>query len=848
MTAAGTPAPGNPSVERLRDLFALDLTKVILSVFILLSVLPVPWVQSYAVVFFGVFTIELALRGYVLLHDLRAHKLNRLELVVFLFDLAATLSFLPIEALWDDARLLRLFRLSRMLLLISYWGPIVREVGLVLSKRERRYQLSFVVVSVLILAFTSALILDHFRVQGIDFNGDGNPRNDASFWSMLWWTFLQLESADNILKDPNLSLAFFFSIFLTVFGLFLFSFLVGIGASIVEELVLLSKERRIGLRHHSVICNVSAHNRVLLEELVAYYEKTFRSPKLITLGPAERRYDYMHEGPLRKIRYREGNALSSHDLIKVDTDRARRVILLGEGNREISDSEVISQILSVREVNPSCDIYAEIFHSDNLEAARRAGLSSEGRTVPLLANRLVSLYLANLMVFPGVEKVFAELLSSTGEEIYTCLYGKGVMAASKPPSGAILPFPELLARAHRAHGVLLLGHLLDDPGEPTGVRHVFLPGVRPGEPSIPEVARLRGFFGIATNFSAMRDFVVSLPDVAPPAPAEEPLAALPRLELCPGATSLREVLVCGFHEGTVDFCEELILFTRVPRLHLLLPDGHDREAVIRALCDRPLEPESDEEGGRVVFSRESEGRIRYALAADDAVSGVLELRFGDWSDERVLVGGEGRHRIAELDAVLLSYVPTELDPDARSALALLKLIRLRETRPELLKRSLRIFCEVQNDEKAALFQRRFGERASATSCSAITIVAAETMRNAFLAQGVFVPGIFTIYRELLSQSGVYLSKLVPTEPGQDETTVAFGPLAVELFRREGLLLVAVELADPESGEPRLAVSPSPRSRSYRFRLSELRSAFVIGELEGRARAVPCRGCPISENQ
>lgn len=834
-------ASSNPVVERLRDLFALDLTKVILSIIILASVLPVPWVQSFAVVFFGIFSVELALRGYVILHDLRNHTLNRLELVVFAFDLAATLSFLPVEAFWDDARLLRLFRLSRMLLLISYWGPIVREVGLVISKRERRYQLSFVMVSVVILAFTSAIILDHFRVQGIDFNGDGNSQNDGSFWSMLWWAFLQIESPDNLLKDPNLSLAFFFSIFLTVFGLFLFSFLVGIGASIVEELVQLSKERRIGMRQHSVICNLSLHNRVLLEELVAYYAKSFRAPKLITLGPVERRYDYMHEGALRKIRYREGSALTSHDLIKVDADRARRVILLGQRDHESSDSEVISQILSVREVNPRCDIYAELFHADNLDAARRAGRSDEGRTVPLLANRLVSLYLANLIVFPGVERVFAELLSSTGEEIYTCVYEKGVMSGLRPPSGAILPFPELLARGHRAHGVLLLGHLLDDPASPTGIAHAFLPGAGPWHhPVVPEVSRLRGFFGVATNFSALRDLVASLPDVGPATPEAAPLEELPRFAICPGATHLRELLICGFHAGTVAFCEELILFTHVPRLHLLVPEGHDREAVARAFCELPLDPTGlREDATRVRFVAKGDGVVGYTLGEAE---GVLQIRWGDWSDEQVLLGEQGAHRLAELDAVLLSYLPTEPDPDARSALALLKLIRIKEERPDLLKAGFRIFCEVQNDEKAALYQRRFGDAGGAHGCSTITIVAAETMRNAFLAQGVFVPGIFMIYRELLGQAGVYLSKLIPQGPATD-ATLEYGPLVSELYRQKGLLLVAIELAD-SGGERRLAVSPTPKSPSYRFRRSDLLAAYVIGDPSTLVPGQPCPGCNL----
>ncbi len=149
----------DPIIDWLKDLFATDLTKVLLSLLILLSILPVPWAQSFSLLFFGVFALELALRIFVFIHDLKRRKVRRMEILFLFFDLLATLSFLPIEAVWDDVRFLRLFRLSRMLLLIGYWGPIVREIGFIMSKRERRYQLSFVAFSVVLLSFTVALLL-----------------------------------------------------------------------------------------------------------------------------------------------------------------------------------------------------------------------------------------------------------------------------------------------------------------------------------------------------------------------------------------------------------------------------------------------------------------------------------------------------------------------------------------------------------------------------------------------------------------------------------------------------------------------------------------------------------------
>ncbi len=847
------------SIEHVRDLFAADLTKVLLSALILVSVLPFPWTQAFGIGFFALFAVELALRSLIFVDDVRAARVSKVEVVFLIFDLLATLSFLPFEALWNDVRLLRLFRLSRMLLLLGYWGPMVREVWNIVAKRERRYQLAFVAVSIVILAFSSAVILEHFRAKGIDFNGDG-VKGDHSFWAMLWWAFVQLESADNIIKDPEVSLGFFFSVFLTVSGVFLFSFLIGIGNSIVEELVTVSKERRIGMRRHSVICNLGPHAAVLLQELITYYAKSFRSPRIITMGSEPRRYDYMHEPQLLRVRYRQGQALSSHDLRKVDADRATRVILLGHSDREVSDSEVISQILSVREVNQSCPIYAELFRPDNVQAAIRAG----GRqTVPVMANRLVSLYMANLIVFPGIEEVYHDLVTPQGNEIYTCVYDAGHLAGRQPPSGPLLPFGELLERCHRAHGVVLLGHLLADPAEPTGFSHAFIPGARitadgTRHEEVPAVERVRGFFGVAPTFEHLKAFVASLPDVSLPA-EPEPEAAVPSFGVCPGASRIRRFLICGFHDGLVDFCEELILYTRLPEIFLMVPEGFAVEEVLRAFADRPDEPGSATmQGGRLRFTRDGDDELRYGPPAGEALGRLVVLR-GDWSDDRTLLAHAGTaasrsvpqgedqlsgrgYRLEDLDAVLLTYLPGESDPDARTSLALLKLIRLKESGRA--SAALRLFCEVQHAEKAALFQRRFG----AQGCGdAVTVVASESMRNGFLAQAVFVPGSVSIYRELLSQAGVYLCKLLPEPPADPDAALTFGQLLTTLYRRDDCLLVAVELG-ARDGERRLAVNPAPRSPDYRFRAGELRSIFAIGEFSGRTRSQPCPRCVVQPDR
>ncbi len=835
------------AMDWLRDLFDHDAVRLVLSVLIILSVLPFSFIETLSLAFFAVFAVELALRLSLLRHDLRHRALNRVEVVFFLVDVVALLSFLPMELLWDDVRLLRLFRLSRMLLLLGYWGTIVREIWFILMKRERRYQILFVVASALILSFISAILLNHFRTQGVDYNGDGRLGNDGSFWAMLWWSFRQIQDPGNLLQDTTSALAFFFSFSLTIAGMFLFSFFIGIGTSVVEELVALGKERRLGARHHSVICNLGPYSRVLLEELCTYYAKSFRSPRIVTMGPNPARFGYMLEGPLQRIRYRQGRPLNAHDLQRVDADRAKRVILLGHPDRVHSDSQVVSQVLSVRELNPSCDIYAELYRQDNAPAALAAGGE---HTVPIFTDQLAGLFLAHITVFPGIQEIYWELLTSLGDEIYTCLLGRGAMADQAPPSGPLLPFGELLERGHRAHGVILLGYLLDDPGAPQGYTHLLNPGAQraDGAPAgVPPVDRLRGLFGVADNFERLKGLVQSLPDLGPQREGG-PTPPLPRLAVCPSAADLGRVLICGFHEGLVAFVEQLILLTRGTEILIMVPAAAQvpgvRETFVDRLDGRRRTPGVPPSQLRVQV--EADDRLRLEAPQRPGVQGSVRLVVGDWSDERTLLReGPGGLDLQRLDAVLLTYAASDEDPDARTALGLIKLIRLRQVEPGRLKPGLRILCEVQSTEKAELFQRRFARPAAGTRspCHPVVVVPAERLRNSLLAQSVFVPGLGSIYQELLGEAGQEVCRLLVQGAPAPDDRWSFTRLLGEVHRQLGLLTLAVELQDPGGGNRRVVVNPRRREADHSFLASQLVSLFAVGDLSRLPPgAEPCPGC------
>lgn len=86
--------------------------------------------------------------------------------------------------------------------------------------------------------------------------------------------------------------------------------------------------------------------------------------------------------------------------------------MLEEGEDKLADSEIVSQILSVRRVKAGCRIFAELVRPDNVRAALLAGGEN---TAPVLAQRLsagLASGLADVLAFPGVERLHADLLSS----------------------------------------------------------------------------------------------------------------------------------------------------------------------------------------------------------------------------------------------------------------------------------------------------------------------------------------------------------------------------------------------------------------------------------------------------
>jgi hypothetical protein len=126
---------------------------------------------------------------------------KRAEVVLLGCDLLALLSFLPLHA-WFAPSTFRLLRLTRLLLLVGYWGDMLGDLWHILSGRERRHQLLFVLLVAVVLSFAGAALVAELA-PAFDYDGDGDVDHaDRTFRGMQWWALRQSLDPGNTPSGP----------------------------------------------------------------------------------------------------------------------------------------------------------------------------------------------------------------------------------------------------------------------------------------------------------------------------------------------------------------------------------------------------------------------------------------------------------------------------------------------------------------------------------------------------------------------------------------------------------------------------------------------------------------------
>lgn len=829
--------------ERRLESLAL---RIFLSVLILISVLP-PKVSDVALewwfLFLGVFGAEFLLRACLLLRRRRRFELRSSELGLLLLDFLALISFLPFFA-----ANLQVLRLARLLLLFGYWRGLLRELWQIVTRRERRYQIVLVLILGAVLAFGSAVLLIELGPQH-DFDGDQRiDQADQSFPALLWWSFRQIQDPGNLVQsrqDPQLVAI---SLLLTFSGLLLFSFIIGIGTTVVGELVERARLQPLGLSGHSVILGASSYSGILLRELAQAYRKNSRSFSVAMMADGSTQ-DQLLSYVGRPFRFRPGDPSRVEDLDRVSVERAKRVIVLGSDSRD-PDAEVISAILAVRQRHPSVPLYPDLEHERNFPAARAAG----GRETHLVGSgSMLGYYLAQNVAYPGVHHLYRHLLqSSDGCEIYTYIFSADERRRIRQRARMDLA---ALHRTALEHHTTLLGFFVAEDPEAEiedADLEVLLHPLRAllgglGEEAsfaIDASARLdgrhlRGVIGIAPAFSDLARLgerihsgrLPSSPHDSLEAAADEP--AFSGLRLASPRQPAESVLILGAGPRVPRVVMELIGFFQRLEITVLAGAGepfrelvHDVQAMLGGGFSE--KPRLEEIGDQVV-------RLHLGTLS------TITLLVADWTHGRLLEQA-GAVTLAEADVIL--FLPSDdhdRDHDGRIALDCLHLAHLERTGAVRFKPGAHVLALVRDPAKGDLLEQRLiemGGRHSAcrrlTGCR-YTVSSSERARHRFLMQSVFVRGLNSVYLRLLSSKGRYLSRVLPAaeDGGMLEGELELAALSRHLLARYRLLLVGYEgrgaAGEVADGAVVVHLEPSHLAVGHRVTWREIAALYVLGD-------------------
>jgi hypothetical protein len=822
-----------------------DATKLVLSFLIILSVLPAATlaaalppelVARLDLVFLALFVPEFALRLATWLRRHRRRRAAAWEPVLLAADLLALISFLPLHGMFRDLAYFRLFRLTRLLLLLGYWGEMVADLWAILSGRERRYQVVFVLLIGLVLSFAGAVILAEFAPE-YDYNQDGAvDAADRAFHQVLWWSFRQLPDPGNLAVEPKNSFIVAISLLMTSSGLLLFSFLIGISAGAMDELMRRSQERPPGLRNHTVILGLGPYSFFLLEELAEIYRKNRKAVRGIVLGPTPDPPDYFRRRR-QAYAYRHGDPVNVSDLDRVDIDQAKRVIVQA-GPAEEPDAKVISAILAARARNHAAYLFPDLEHEKNFHAARAAG---GAHTHVIGSGPFLGYYVAQNVIYPGVYRAYRQLLTTIGAEVYTYVFDVDERRRLRETHAVGLDPGALFASARLA-GVTTVGVFVDRECRasceveelevllnplarevPRRSPHAF------GSGGALRAEALGGLIGVALRWEDLRAFASALVQ----APPSTTLARAPGpagLELRLPAPAAERVLICGASLRVPRVIVELIQFFGPLEVTVLVRE----EAHLRPLADAvesALEgyltglPEPREPPW-VLSAAAAAREFRVQTAAGGATVRILHA---DWSDAALLL----RHPQVDLsrtDALL--FLPREGGEAADGMVALdcLRIAHFGQCGAVRFRPGFRVLGKVRDPVKSDLLERRLDQMAGPGAKARFTIISSERIRNHFMVQNIFVRGLNAVYLELLDGCGQHFCRLVPhLPPAEGESDL--DELTRHLAAERGLLLIGFERAAAD-GSTEVLLDPRALGSGQRVAWSALRALYVVGE--GRA--------------
>ena len=791
-------------IGALERFFNRSTTKFVLAFLIILSVLPLPEIRKFDLVFFAIFGVELVVR-FILFARMKERR-RLFEAFMLIIDTVAVLSFLPIPHQVVQTRYLRLVRLFRLSLLLRFAASLARDMWNIVARKEIKYQLSFLFGAVAILTFLSGIVLHALQVP-VDLNNDGAVEI-GSLKDVLWWSFREIESQDNItqnLDGPFIFIAF--SFVLTLAGVFVMSLLIGVGSSVVEKLLTASKEKPVALFDHTVVIGRGRNLLHLLQMLVRIMKKNRERPAIALLSDSDDPPNFLYENELRKVEYRTGDPSELRSLRLVNTKDAKKVLIVyDDEKKQLADAYSISTVLAVRE-RSTCPIFLEMRHEESLQAARDAAGAD---ITPVPMGKFLGTILCQNVIFPGMDRIFEELLTSRGSEIYTTFFSEKEKRQLREMNAAV-NFADLLVHAYREFGVIMLGGFTEEKGS---VKPLINPmeagGGRDGSGSGFSTAGLTGLIGLTRErrlLGKVKDLILS---GGQPETFSREAGDRVGFKLSESMTRLRHVLVIGENENLPSFIEETARF--VPRVEftIVIPGKQRGDSVMKALaekfdCTLVLDKmdQSHWDCGHL------EGRYNLTVISFD-------------DDFHMILNDADLWEKKDFDVVVFLSDMGAADPDAQSLLWLFKLMDMVDGGGIRVGPNFHVLTEVAVSEKGELVEKRF----KTARDRRVRALSTQKIRTYFMAQSCFITSIWDVYNELLRSEGMDFCQVVLRDP---KGKAAFSEL-LETFASHGVILFGIELIE-YSGDSPIIINPSTKKGEEKIDLANIKQLYVIGDTD-----------------
>jgi hypothetical protein len=814
-------------IFRLADVFEGRVARVALALMVIVSLLPLGSLDlALRPVFLLAFGAELLVRFLVWRADVHGTRVVTVPGVGFaVVDVVAFLSFLPLELWLDDRELLALLalvRLTRLAVLLRFARGLGRDLYAIVTRREQLQTLTFVSGAVVVLSLVAAIVLSQLAVRI-----EEDPNAPQLFSEKLWWAFRQLESADNLVPtlqtDPILVVI---SLGLTLTGVFLIAFVIGVGSNVVDQLVKAERRRDLAYAGHTVVIGAVHEGEELIREFVRIYAKNRQVPapeRLLTwlrymrphgartfprvalLARDEEMPNFLVEPIMRWVVYRQGDESDPDSLRRVAAKEAKRAIFLAQRRLGLeTDAVTISALAALRAENRQCHAYVEVDDPEAKDIVLQVGGKN---TVALDVPRFLGMFLCQHLLMPGIEGLYRDLLTSDGAEIYTHIFTDSgdQEALSRLPE--FMPFSWLVSAAAR-RGVVVIGLYMgadhatknargvvemDDlvrwlnPADDVTNDGLVALGAKRG--LIPTRA-LRGLIGIAESYLPLRhlaaDVVGTSPSTMTAATSTTATAdadASVHVAKAIGAPPLgpKRVALIGTSDSLPSLLRELSLF--VP--------GVDVVAFM-----------SSRSGEKAALARRLEA-LKAGFVSGDTLPGErgrqLSLPKGGTltvfthdAPDLARFAADRLQSLPPVEAAVFLCEADGTDKDARTAMRVLRFIRLLESGTIPRGDKLHLVAEFISIDKGHYLQHHVDVRKCGFSSAddlRLTLIAKETIKSYFMVHASFVPGVADIYDELLEERGQDIVRFTWTSaPG---TTVAFSAIAAEL-RGRGAVAIAVE--------------------------------------------------------